>query len=591
MIHIHLGKKCDSVARRAGDVLQAEFNRLWGADARISSRPDRASPRILLDVDTAIPEQGFHILRADDGAAKVVGGDGRGVLYGCGKLLRMTRVVNGEVIWPESQPISAPAMPYRGMYLAVHAHNFYHNAPIKDVCRYIEQLALWGINTLSVYFHLFHFNGLEDPACQEFVARLKTMFATAREVGMATTLLVTANDGYLNTPEALRYVGDVPRNWGGEICPSNPEGLALIKSNFEEVFSQFEDVDNLILWGYDSGGCLCSECRPWGANGYYNVSREVARLFKKAHPKGKVIFSTWYFDYNLGVQGEWDELFRRLDSGKLDWADMLLADGAFCNGYFPQQVMDRPAPKPVISFLEISMKTGAPWGGFGSNPMPRHIQSEWDRQKAIVMGGNPYSEGIYEDVNKILWAQLTWAPDRSCRDILREYAASEFSAEHADRIVSALELMESVGRYEPLPECGGVRIQQTNAESVDRVFKIISEVDAQLPPRVREGWRWRVVFLRALIDEEFKSSGGRPTEALARAFEELETMYWADERTIWFVRPYRIGLKEAGGQRAMVFMRFGLDLNDICPYRSSPHEDTATSAAERQDVRDAGAPA
>ena len=41
-----------------------------------------------------------------------------------------------------------------------------------------------------------------------------------------------------------------------------------------------------------------------------------------------------------------------------------------------------------------------------------HVNDEWNAQN-ILAGGWPYSEGIYEDIDKVLYGQFYWSPDKS----------------------------------------------------------------------------------------------------------------------------------------------------------------------------------
>ena len=63
-----------------------------------------------------------------------------------------------------------------------------------------------------------------------------------------------------------------------------------------------------------------------------------------------------------------------------------------------------PGQLPMVGFPEISMYETFPWGGFGATPLPRHFPSQWDAVKLRSSGGFPYSEGISEDLNKVLFS-------------------------------------------------------------------------------------------------------------------------------------------------------------------------------------------
>ena len=100
----------------------------------------------------------------------------------------------------------------RGIYFASHFHNFYHDATIEKVTRYVEELALWGCNALSVWFDMHHFAGLADPAAQTQLARLRHFAETAHGVGLDFGLAFLANEAYNTSPESLREEGSQPRS-------------------------------------------------------------------------------------------------------------------------------------------------------------------------------------------------------------------------------------------------------------------------------------------------------------------------------------------------------------------------------------------
>jgi len=583
MIQVVAPSQPDRVTASAARIFVRELADYSRQSVLAVARHDGKSPAVALETDATMPAESFRIVRESDTLARIIGGDARGVLYGCGRFLRRCRFEEDNVVFPESEAVSTPGKPFRGMYFAVHLHNFYHAAPLDVVIRYVEQLALWGINSLFTYYHPFHYNGINDPACREFIDRLNALYDAARAVGMTTGILVTANDGYLNSPRELRYVGEVPRNWGAELCPHKSGATELIRRQFAEVFEHFTDIDYLNLWPYDSGGCLCEKCRPWGVNGYYAICEAVAAVFREKCPGKKIVLSTWMFDYNCGECGEWDAFYERLRAGRLDWADLIMADGAYVNGYFPQRVIDEPIGKPVINFTDISMRTGCPWGSFGANPMPAFLQEEWNRIADTIDGGTPYSEGIFEDINKFIWAQLCWSPKRSVRDIVREYCASEVSPDQADVITGAIVKIEKVGRREPLgwtgsnsvPQELGNRLVLQDTTYCEEVWRMLERVDRALPLHRRRCWRWRLLLLRSLIDVELARSGGAPTPALGRAYDELFEIFHVTDDALWYIRPYEV---EQAGDGSYRFAQHGWKIADILT-RDIPVDEMAMAEA------------
>ncbi|MBI3921086.1 MAG: hypothetical protein HY318_06690, partial [Armatimonadetes bacterium] len=399
-------------------------------------------PQIVLDIAPGIGVEGFRIQEGERDAICLVGNDERGLLYGIGKFLRTSIFDDGEFQPSSWRGTSVPEKPVRGIYFATHFHNFFHDAPIEEVEGYVEELALWGCNALNVWFDMHHYTGIDDPAAQAMIERLRAILQAANRVGIGGSLGVLANEAYANSPEELRAV---PASFTGcyfvELCPNKPGGLELILKWRREMLQAFAkiDLEYFWIWPYDQGGCLCEQCEPWGGNGFLKAAEPVARLVGEYFPKVKVVLSTWCFGYQY--PNEW-EVFAKAFAEKPDWVDYLMVDS---HNDFPEFVREHGAPGgvPVLNFPEISMWGMGPWGGWGANPLPQRFQRLWDQCSGIVSGGFPYCEGIYEDLNKAVLLQFYWNSNRSAEDTVREYIACEFSPEVVEEISEVVRILEA----------------------------------------------------------------------------------------------------------------------------------------------------
>lgn len=490
---------------------------------RAGARPVSGAADLILDIQAGIGEEGFRI--EGETPVRITGNDDRGLLYGIGRYLRGP--------W---RGTSVPQRKVRGMYFATHFHNWYHDAPLPEVVRYVEELALWGCNALVVWFDMHHYRGLQDPDAAQMVERLHAILAAAQRVGIRPGLLVLANEGYATTPVELRATNAKDQNgyfaspagfYGVEICPNAPRGLEQILQLRAGVLDAFGDIafEYFVIWPYDQGGCTCAQCAPWGAKGYLKTAEGVARVARQRYPQAKIVLSTWYFDHF--VHGEWDGVRTIFARHKPEWIDYLLIDDS---GDFPQNPLEQGIPGgfPVVGFAEISMAGMFPWGGFGANPRPRHWQKHHQSTRQLLNGGFPYSEGIYEDVNKVLQLQLGWDPGRDTRDILREYAAAHFSPAEAENIVEAMWMMEDLCGLSQEQTADGVRFRHWNPPvKAEACFELVSRTDRALPEDVRRSWRWRILWLRAALEAEIKRAGGKPSEQAAVYFRELIDLYHA----------------------------------------------------------------
>ena len=159
-----------------------------------------------------------------------------------------------------------------------------------------------------------------------------------------------------------------------------------------------------------------------------------------------------------------------------DWIDCLLVEPAFSPGTLNSPpAYPSPARLPLVGFPEISMVGWPVWGGFGANPLPTRYQREWKQVKAQWQGGFPYSEGIFEDINKVLFARFYWKADTTAEEALREYIAFEYSPEVVDIVLPAIRLLEK--NMAPHERAG-----QWSLKARD----LMDQADTRLTPRARK---------------------------------------------------------------------------------------------------------
>jgi hypothetical protein len=401
---------------------------------------------------------------------------------------------------------------------------------------------------------------MDDPKARAWIQKMKRLMADARSVGIKVGLLHIVNAGYTSTPKEL--MATPGSGCGGNmVCPGKPEGKKLLMKNWNSLINEFADpgLDLVVYWPYDEGGCDCAQCRPWGGNGYLKLCRDFSALVREKYPKANIILSTWCFDYSQSPDwkvrvpsrenGEYAALAKALEDDK-SWVDCIMTDA---HGNFPEYPLIHGVAGglPMVNFSEISMNGQYPWGGFGANPLPARFQRLWNEAEDKLTGGFPYSEGIYEDINKTICSQLYWAPDRPTMETVKEYIAYEYSPAVVDSVAKAIQLLEQnhmrklVVEKKEKPDAdwfsentiiGGSRIGFVHADqtplteaemknlktNTEEAFRLIDGADKQLTPQARAGWRWRILYLRAVIDRELvKTNGWFEGPVLKAAFEEM----------------------------------------------------------------------
>ncbi|MEN6357084.1 MAG: hypothetical protein ABFD83_08385 [Armatimonadota bacterium] len=478
-----------------------------------------ADVNITLKIVRGVGAEGYTISDDPHGGIDIVGNDERGLLYGVGKFLRTSRFDGGFVAskWRGS---SKPTCPVRGIYMAVHFNNFYEAAPADKIEQYLEDLALWGMNSVAFHFPPQQFDGFDDPSARRNIDKIRALMQTAKHLGLDVGLIECPNIGFKNAPKEYYYQpfpDDLHRrgNLGTLLCPSKPESRKYLLNQWDELMNKFSDtkLDFFIAWPYDEGGCGCDQCWPWGAKGFLSLSKEIAGMFRSKFAGGKFILSTWMYD--TPDAGEWEGLAKAMTNES--WVDYIMADA---HEDFPRYPLDHEVPGklPLINFPEISMWGQGPWGGYGANPLPERFQRLWNQASNKLSGGFPYSEGIYEDINKVICLQLYWDKNRPAKDIVKEYISSEFSPEVVEKVAQAVDILESNHRRERI------------GENSVKAWELIKEADARLRDSVRSSWRWRIIYLRALIDCKMYKTGGKLHDPVLKdAFAQLTDIYYAQE--------------------------------------------------------------
>ncbi len=502
-----------------------------------------------------LPRCGFR-LTISGPTATVTAATQLGLFAGAGRFLRTIRLQDDAFAAPTTDVTFTPQKEIIGTYFATHFDNYYMHAPLPELAAYLEELAMWGQNTLLVWFDMHAYTGMDDPAAAPVIRRLREILSSAREIGMKIGFTALANEGFSTTPQECLaewaaqngYHSSPCGHYHVEVCPSKMGGLDLLLRNRRDMLAYFGDLapDFFSLWPYDQGGCTCAGCAPWGSRGYLSLLGPLRDLIRQFAPDATLACVGWDFDHF--TSGEWDGIFA--------------ADPAVFNGYhylggistasahLPASIQkgSGPAGLGTLGFPEISMRGCTPWGGFGANPYPAALQTEWDVTGYSQAGAWSYSEGIFDDCNKAVILSMHTGECATAIEALSAYGRMYFSHRHGAAIAEALTLMETtLPRYvaknpdRHAPD----RVILENPTNVQRVYELVTRVDGLLPTGVRESWRWRLVRIRALADKLLLEADGYITDECDGLLGELESLYHTDEATLYTVMPAtRHGLKK-----------------------------------------------
>jgi len=298
-------------AMELGNTLQA----ITGQSFPVVAEPLDSEPVIVLshgDDERNDEEDGFrwHATRTGSGTdlIELHGHNPRGLLYAVYSLLEALGCLwvapgtTGERIprgarfsLPEEPVIETPSLPGRCLIVG-------HYAFMKDVEDWIIWAAHNRLNT--IFLHV-----IDDPLAlgaapeSQWQAHKATAVALARQRGMTiehgghglTALL--PRKLFKQMPTAFRYHNG-KRTPDHNFCPTNAEGLAVIRRNAETHFRAHPEVDVLHLWPDDipgGGWCECERCRVYtpGEQSLMAINT-IAEVLERVNPKAQVAFLAYH---------------------------------------------------------------------------------------------------------------------------------------------------------------------------------------------------------------------------------------------------------------------------------------------------------
>ena len=486
------------------------------------------------------------VVRVGDGCADVCGARFRALVFGAGKLLRAISYGAKTFDVPDGELLFSPEKPMRQVYLARHYNTWYHRASAEELSRYVDDLALFGMNSIKTFVAVAAVDlAYADASEREmFESISRSVVRHVKDLDLDFAISGGGNVSGSRLPEIVKakpYGPGVVRGFSDfNVCPSKPCGLDLLLSERRMTLESLKGlcVDEFTYWPYDEGGCACEKCSPWGGNGYLKLVEKLSALNAAAHPGARHVVSTWLFD-----DDDWKGLYRYLETH--EGVDCLLADS---HDAFPEYPLRNPVPRnvPIITFPEVSMWGRFPWGGTGATPLPRRFERLFRQAEPVVSGFQIYSEGLFEDISKFVIVALYVNPKSHYRDALAEYCRYEFPGADAADFVRLCEMLEDIHRTALDPNahagatsnnCFAKYVKFADSAELSRRAEVASQAEAlahkiesSMLPFRRRCWRWRQVALRAKIDAAVYRERDIRADAAVEAYRELVELYHAERQ-------------------------------------------------------------
>ena len=397
----------------------------------------------------------------------LIGGDDRGILYAIGEFLRQADLSKNKIWVDKKNEISsAPLYSIRGHQLGYrNTANSWDSWNEKQFEQYIRDLALFGSNAI------------ENIPFQD--GPLGPLMKIPRE-------------------EMNLKLSQICLNYGLDYWVWTPADIDLAdEAKFKQevqfhadFYKKCPKLDGVFFPGGDPGSNHPRYVMPF--------LKAISAELKKHHPEAGM----W-----ISLQGFSDEevnyFYEYLEKNKPDWLAGVVSgpsspDMANTRYRLPKQYKHRHYPDlthtvrcqyPTENWDQAFALTE---GREVSNPQPAYYTKIHNRFAPLTDGFLSYSDGVHDDVNKVIWSQMSWDPTKDVRDVMVEYARLFFGHAISEQVADGILALERnwVG---PVEENGGI----------ETTFAFCKNLENQ-NPGLKLNWRWQQLVMRAYYDTYVK---------------------------------------------------------------------------------------
>ena len=420
----------------------------------------------------------------------------RGLLFGVGRLLReMDLNVEQEYEVPLKQTmslhfqtfiLSAPKFGLRGHQIAYRPKTTTYDAfTVQQMQQEIIDCVLWGANTIEIIPP-----GLDDfQQSPHFQTTWLNMITEVSEFCDKLDIMVS-----------IWYPAFF-------VDYSQAETMEKAITHWKTIFGALKRLDKLFVPGGDPGGR--------DPKIFLEVVEKQADFMRKNHfPKAEVWVSS---QFGLAISGDlklapWNPIeYENRFYESLPQTTKWLTGGPWTADPIDNFRKNVPSNFPLRNYPDLchSLKCECPVQNWdktyamtftreGINPRPLAYARMIKDQAHLTDGCGCYSEGVNDDVNKVVWSALHWGVDQKgtllneenlLNDILLQYGKVHIKLELAGVIRELIYSLEKNWMEDPL-----------DGDMVEKIFKLCNELDVKISSRDQRNWRLQMLLFRGYYD-------------------------------------------------------------------------------------------
>ncbi|MGA0555247.1 hypothetical protein ACO2Q8_01240 [Larkinella sp. VNQ87] len=437
-------------------------------ETTLSAFPETA--RIALNALSAIQAEGFKLLvQEETNTVLIVGKDARGLLYGVGQFLRKAEMSPGQLrIARNATLATSPRYPIRGHQLGYRPKtNAYDAFSVTQFDQYIRELALFGANSIEI---------MPPRTDDDF---------TSRHMKLPAIQMIREQSRICREYEldVWMWYPNMGQNY------VHPDSIQQELKERHAVFAAVPKLDAVFVPGGDPGELEPDVLFAW-------LEKE-AQVLQKYHPNAKIWVSPQVF---RPTQAWFDAFFRHVNSGypwfggvvfgpwvKLPVQEIRkLLKPSIPIRHYPDITHNYSSQYPVPHWdLAWSMTCGRE----SINPRPHDEKIIHNALDEFGAGSISYSEGTNDDVNKFVWSDQDWDPNRPVIETLRDYARLFIGPDFTEPFVRAVLSLEENWRGPLL----------TNP-AIPQTLRQWQTLEQQVPQAVLQNPRFQMSLIRAYFD-------------------------------------------------------------------------------------------
>jgi len=406
--------------------------------------------------------------------------DPRGCLFGVGALLRRLDWQEGKARLPAGLNIAtAPVSPIRGHQLGYRARaNSWDAWTLEQFDQHIRELALFGTNSIeNIPFQDSNTNPMMKYDRRDFNQKMS-------EICDRYDL-----DYWVWTP--------------ADFDLNDAQLRADMLDKHETLYRDCRRLDGVFFPAGDPGDNPPELVLPF--------LEELSKRLIAIHPDTKI----WLSLQRLS-QRDVEYIFEYIQTKKPSWMGGLVAGPSsppipVIRNALPEEYQFRLYPDITHNKL---CQYVVPWwdtayaltlGREAINPRPREYAEIHNHFAPYSDGFISYSDGVHDDLNKVVWSMLGWDPKQDVRDVVIQYCRFFFDPQVAEEAADGILALEKNWQ--------GALIDNGAVEGTLMLWNKLEKNN----PQLKGNWRWQMNLLRANYDEYVRRRLINETELENRA--------------------------------------------------------------------------